>query len=442
MSQTTRLHSILSAMKTQWRALGGFGKVAVFGVALSMIMAVALGFIIPGLVRADLVDGRSSSLASVVGDLVQKELLTSSNPSDEELSRLDDAVRLTLLGGDTVRVKVWDHDGTIIYSDATALIGESFPPSVHRTAALAGDPSNGSVSVAAGADSSEAGMGSLIEYYVPVRSSTGEVIAVFEVYERADPLDATVASIRRDLSLAIAVGLVVLGVFMISLTIANAKIITRRTREVEGLLSRLSKARDEEQTRIVGALHDDIGPPLYRILYGIQGVRSMLGPEDPFADELERIEALVNLVETSLRTELSLLHHGSLEHLSINTLLQELVEKVRDEGVISVDLDIGRHDSLSVSQRTAVLQAATEALSNVRKHASAEHVSVRVREGNGRVLLDIDDDGIGVSDSPGLGLTITQERLEMQGGGITVANSISGGTLVRIWVPTEQVPVT
>ena len=111
MSQTTRLHLILGALKTQWRALGGFGKVAVFGMALSMILAVALGFIIPGLVRADLVAGRSSSIANVVGDLVQKELLTSSDPSDEELSRLDDAVRLTLLGrkvGFTLGV-VWGH---------------------------------------------------------------------------------------------------------------------------------------------------------------------------------------------------------------------------------------------------------------------------------------------------------------------------------------------
>ena len=441
MPQTTRLHSILGALKTQWRALGGFGKVAVFGMALSMILAVALGFIIPGLVRADLVAGRSSSIANVVGDLVQKELLTSSDPSDEELSRLDDAVRLTLLGGDTVRVKVWDQDGTIVYSDATPLIGQSFPPSAHRTAALAGDPSSGTVRVAAGDASSEAGMGSLVEYYVPVRSSSGEVIAVFEVYERAEPLDATVASIRGHLSVTIAVGLVVLGAFMFSLTIANAKIITRRTREVEGLLSRLSKARDEEQTRIVGALHDDIGPPLYRILYGIQGVRSMLGKDDPFADELARIEALVSHVENSLRTELNLLHHGSPEQLNIDTLLQELVKKIRAEGAISVDLDIGQHDALSVSQRTAMLQAATEALSNVRKHACANHVSVRVRDGNGRVLLDIEDDGIGVSDGPGLGLTITQERLELQGGGLSLASSTSGGTLVRIWVPTEQVPV-
>ncbi|MDH3307887.1 MAG: hypothetical protein OEO77_10255 [Acidimicrobiia bacterium] len=441
MSPSSRFKGVPAALRTQWLALGGFGRVMLFGVGIAMVVAVALGFVVPGIVRADLMAGRASSIEAVVNDLVDKELLTSSTLSDEELVALDEAVRLKLLGGDTIRVKIWDRQGMVIYSDATPLIGQVFPLSSRTSSALGGEITSGTMGVARPENEYEKGLGPLIEFYVPVAPARGEVMAVFEVYERAAPLNATVASIRLHLMGAIALGLLILGGFMFALTMANARIITERTRQIEDLLSRLARAHDEETGRIVGALHDDIGPPLYRIYYGLQGIRSMLEPGDPITDEVMRIAELAGHVERTLRAELSLLHHGSAEHLTIDELLTELVDKANRDGPVPVHLDLAQHASLPVGQRTAVLQVVTEAISNVRRHADATRVSVRVSDGNGRLLVDIEDDGLGVQGPAGLGLTITKERLEAQGGNLTVTKGVEGGTLVRAWVPVEEVPV-
>jgi signal transduction histidine kinase len=411
------------------------------GLGIASAVAVSVGFLVPGIVRADLVAGRALSIDAVVGDLVDKGLLASAAPSDSELAALDEAVRFKLLGGDVVRVKIWDRSGTVIYSDATPLIGQSFPPSMRMSSALAGQPSSGR-SLLSGPDNEyERDLGQLVEHYVPVRSAQGEIIAVFEVYETAATLNAIVDSIRFHLAAAIALGLLVLVGFMLAVFVANARVITGRTRQVEDLLSRLARAYDEEQRRIVGALHDDIGPPLYRMYYGLQGIRSMLEPGDPIIDEVAGLEDLAGHVERTLRAELSLLHHGSAEHLTLDALLVELVDKANSDGALLVDLDVEQHASLTAAQRTVLLQVVTEAISNVRRHAEATRVSIRVSDGNGRILLDIQDDGRGIDELPGLGLTITRERLEAQGGRLIVSGVRGGGTLLRASVPVDEVPV-
>ena len=62
--------------------------------------------------------------------------------------------------------------------------------------------------------------------------------------------------------------------------------------------------------------------------------------------------------------------------------------------------------------------------------------AVTVRNGDGRVVLEIRDDGSGVSGPPGLGLTTTRQRLETVGGGMDLRKDNSG-TLFRAWVPVQ-----
>jgi signal transduction histidine kinase len=110
--------------------------------------------------------------------------------------------------------------------------------------------------------------------------------------------------------LSIASGLGVLGLFMGSLTVANARVLNRRRRQAEELFQALLQAEDAERHRIVGALHDDVGQPLYRLLYGLQGCRARVEGASAVATELEQLEALVREVDGTLRAELSALHRG------------------------------------------------------------------------------------------------------------------------------------
>ena len=438
MSRPGRVAQLTLAVRTFWRELGGFGKVALAGLVISVGVAIVLGLGIPALVEDNLLEARVATLVGVTDDLVERDLIRVEGLTPGGLAELDEHVRLRLLGGDTVRVKLWqrgDSYTTIVYSDLELLQGQRFPISDELRQAFAGDAIVSQPALSLPENEFERDLSDLVEFYIPIPTASEETEYVFEVYQDASTMSATVASTQRTVWLLVVIVLAVLGAFMGSLIVANARLATRRAEQAERLVSELARAQDDERRHIVGALHDDVGQPLYRVLYGIQGARSQIEVDTPVAEELARLEDLLRNVDSTLKTELRILHHGAVEHFDLDTLVSELARKVEAETDLHVDLRFEDHSPLSTPMRTALFRAAGEAVTNARKHAKAESVSISVRDGNRRVLLEVEDDGLGGAHVPGLGLTTTKERLEAMGGGLTIVSRRGAGTLFRAWVP-------
>ena len=72
---------------------------------------------------------------------------------------------------------------------------------------------------------------------------------------------------------------------------------------------------------------------------------------------------------------------------------------------------------------------------NVRRHAHATKVEIRLCRSDGAVTLHVDDDGIGIRGVPGLGLATTRRRLEVQDGSLTLGRSPLGGTRFTARLP-------
>ncbi|HEX4930941.1 MAG TPA: ATP-binding protein, partial [Gaiellaceae bacterium] len=86
-----------------------------------------------------------------------------------------------------------------------------------------------------------------------------------------------------------------------------------------------------------------------------------------------------------------------------------------------------------------------EALSNVRKHAGASSVTVRLAADDGSLVLDVVDDGRGFDPEatvrtgwPRLGLQTMRERAESVGGTFALDAAPGGGTRLRVRVPIEK----
>jgi signal transduction histidine kinase len=99
------------------------------------------------------------------------------------------------------------------------------------------------------------------------------------------------------------------------------------------------------------------------------------------------------------------------------------------------------HPHLSPEQSTAVFRAVQEALTNVRRHASATQVEVTMHEDHGNFVLRIHDNGKGIpaqakwrGDS--LGLWAMQERANLAGGTLAIAGSDGAGSTITLEVPT------
>jgi signal transduction histidine kinase len=86
----------------------------------------------------------------------------------------------------------------------------------------------------------------------------------------------------------------------------------------------------------------------------------------------------------------------------------------------------------------AVLRAVQEALTNAARHGPARELSVTLDQRDGRLRLQIEDDGrIAAQPEAGGGLSGMRERFEALGGGFTLARGVRGGLQIDAWMPAE-----
>ncbi len=439
-SSAERIRRSLSTLRSDWVEIGGLGRLAIVGVVLAFIVTLVLGFSITRSARGHLLDARAAMVTSAVEDLPPFPI--QGENSRAEYAAFDVAVRVNVLGGETVRVKVFARDGTIVYSDATELIGKQFELSVHALGAFTGETGTHISDLSDPAHAFDRGHGELIEFYVPMRDANGVVTEVFEVEQDASGLNDALGRITRNVWVSIAIGLTAIGLVMAVGSAARTREVNRRRRQAEGLLESSFSAQESERRRVVSALHDDIGQPMYRLLYGLEGSRAKLDPSDPVAVELGHLADVVREMDGTLRNELRLLHFELAADAGLATALEELSDLTRLETDLEVGLSIDLGYEPPAVHRTEVYRAAREAITNVRKHAGARRVDIGLTGGAHRLTLEVTDDGVGTEGvtDPGLGLSTTRRRFRALDGDVTLEEVGSGGTRFRAWLPrTEEV---
>ena len=106
---------------------------------------------------------------------------------------------------------------------------------------------------------------------------------------------------------------------------------------------------------------------------------------------------------------------------------------------IRVHLDTGDAGSLPAATESELFRIASEALTNVRKHARARDVSVQLERARGRVRLIVSDEGVGFrlrgARRRGFGLVGIEDRARLAGGRATIKSTPGGGTVVTVTVP-------
>jgi signal transduction histidine kinase len=93
---------------------------------------------------------------------------------------------------------------------------------------------------------------------------------------------------------------------------------------------------------------------------------------------------------------------------------------------------------LDPTVEAAVYFLCSEALANVGKYAEASQVTIDVARLDERVVVSIEDDGIGGADaSRGSGLRGLADRVEALGGQLSVRSPMGGGTRLDAAIPTD-----
>jgi signal transduction histidine kinase len=201
---------------------------------------------------------------------------------------------------------------------------------------------------------------------------------------------------------------------------------------------RVIDAQESERRRLALELHDETGQALTSILLGLKTIRSAGTDEDA-----ERAEAVVRaLVVQALQDVRALaveLRPAALDDFGLGPAIERLAETFSERSGIETMVEASLDGRLPPEIETTLYRVVQEALTNVVKHAGAEHASIVISSRNRSVAATIDDDGRGfdVGDvrAGALGLLGMRERLALVGGTLAVESSPESGTTIAAQVP-------
>jgi signal transduction histidine kinase len=221
-------------------------------------------------------------------------------------------------------------------------------------------------------------------------------------------------------------------------------------RELESTRAELAAAHHEqgivaERERLAREVHDTLAQGYTSIVVLAQTATAQL-PADPggAAERLGLIEEIARENLAEARAMVGAFAPVGLESVTLVEALQRLAERFGRETGVATRLDttaLGEGPPLPRSQEIVLLRGAQEALTNVRRHAAATAVVLRVsRVGEGasaQLSVHVEDDGVGFdpAGTAGVGLAGLRDRAEQVGGALDVASAPGEGTRVTVRVP-------
>lgn len=193
-------------------------------------------------------------------------------------------------------------------------------------------------------------------------------------------------------------------------------------------------ATTEERRRLAREIHDGIAQELASVGYALDALVAGLGAGESRADA-EWIRGEVRRIVSELRLSIFDLRADIQPGVGLGPALTSYVQQAGTAAGLTVHLVMDEaQDRLAIDQETQLLRIAQEAVTNVRRHASAENMWVTCRVDPPNALLRVADDGAGM-DSPredSFGLDIMAERASRIGAHLSWRPRDGGGTVLEV----------
>jgi signal transduction histidine kinase len=418
-----------------------------------------IGWWVSSRIRDDVTDHTAQAAALYMAGTLDpfiQELADVHQLSSETIQRIDVILQQSPIRERVVSLKIWNLNGTIVYSKWKDMIGRNFPPSPSFSAARAGD-----VAAEFDADSHEedvyerAAGEPLVEIYAPVRAKDSlRVIAVSEFYLRGEQL-------AKDLREATALSwIIVAGVTLLMLTALSVIVyggsrtiqqqqrqLTQQIGELEKLLThneelrqdlqrsncRIAESNERILQRVGADLHDG---PAQLLSFALLRLNKFLPPADAVAggnrgEEIRRVRNALKdaLMEVrNISTGLSLPRLGQ---ASLHDTIALAVALHEDQTGSKVKLHTRKlPDVVPDSCKVCAYRFVQEALTNAYRHGGGRGQKV-MAEGGDKLVISVSDQGPGfrsdLDDTAGLGLTGMRARVEAVGGELIIEPNTNPG---------------
>ncbi|WP_243056711.1 sensor histidine kinase [Nocardioides sp. SR21] len=212
--------------------------------------------------------------------------------------------------------------------------------------------------------------------------------------------------------------------------VRQAAVVARTSRLAEDLVS----AREEERRRIRRDLHDGLGPALSGVVFQLESARLMVDKDPEVAKtQIAGVSAHVQDVVADVRRLVHDLRPPALDDRGLAGALRQQGEQLAPPATVVA----GELGSLPAAVEVAAFRIASEAMTNVARHARATRCTVRLDVVDNALLVEVEDDGVGITPDAraGVGLVGLRERAAELGGRSEVVCPPTGGTVVRAWLP-------
>jgi PAS domain S-box-containing protein len=220
-------------------------------------------------------------------------------------------------------------------------------------------------------------------------------------------------------------------------------LVEQRTAALRYLSSRILTLQDDERCRIARELHDSLGQYLVGLKLNLDILKGSPAQPELWSQATEILEQCVSEV----RTLSCLLHPPMIEELGLVSSARWFVDGLSQRTGIRVSLDAPRGlPRLPAVIELVLFRGLQEALTNVHRHSEASVAEVLIRQDLGQVVLEVRDNGPGISPDllarfaqtgagMGVGLSGMRERVRELGGEMKLEAAGNAGTWLRIALP-------
>ena len=208
----------------------------------------------------------------------------------------------------------------------------------------------------------------------------------------------------------------------------------------------LQSVREEERTRIAREVHDGLGQALTGCKLDLSWIASRLPKEQK--ELVEKTRALSGHIDSTIqmvRRIATELRPGILDHLGLAAALEWQANEFQTRTGIQCEVHASLNEpDLPPDLNTTFFRIFQETLTNIIRHAGATRVVVELKEKDGSVVLEVRDNGRGISraeitKAKSMGLLGMRERAALLGGEFKIGRAAKGeGTRVTISIPLQR----
>lgn len=214
------------------------------------------------------------------------------------------------------------------------------------------------------------------------------------------------------------------------------------------LASQLLTIQEKERRRVSRELHDELGQALTVLKIHLVAIENKLRRDQRgLKASCEKLLSDVDAVIENVRRLSYDLSPSILEDLGLSSSLRYLVEEACRNHQMLYDMTLAEIDTLfSAETKINIYRIFQEALTNIGRHAEADHIEVEISKQSNQVTFHLRDNGNGFDlkearsrtlNKRGLGLTTMHERALLAGGQLSIWSRKGQGTAITLTIPVQ-----